>query len=68
MKTIVDYINDRLLSHTKIYLNESRGIFDLKITDEDNQEYKPYSDYKSEEFERIMEDSAKTRMFIHEAP
>ena len=27
MKTIVDYINDRLLSHTKIYLNESRGIF-----------------------------------------
>ena len=28
MKTIVDYINDRLLSHTKIYLNESRGIFD----------------------------------------
>ena len=28
MKTIVDYINDRLLSHTKIYLNESKGIFD----------------------------------------
>ena len=28
MKTIVDYINDRLLSHTKLYLNESRGIFD----------------------------------------
>ncbi len=28
MKTIVDYINDRLLSHTKICLNESRGIFD----------------------------------------
>ena len=28
MKTIVDYINDRLLSHIKIYLNESRGIFD----------------------------------------
>ena len=28
MKTIVDYINDRLLSHTKMYLNESRGIFD----------------------------------------
>ena len=28
MKTIVDYINERLLSHTKIYLNESRGIFD----------------------------------------
>ena len=28
MKTIVDYIDDRLLSHTKMYLNESRGIFD----------------------------------------
>lgn len=28
MKTIVDYINERLLSHTKLYLNESRGIFD----------------------------------------
>ena len=28
MKTIVDYINDRLLSHTKICLNESKGIFD----------------------------------------
>ena len=40
--------------------------YDLKITDEGNQEYKPFVDYKSEEFEKIMEDSAKTRMYIND--
>lgn len=39
---------------------------DLKITDQDNYEYKPFEDYKSEEFEKIMEDSAKTRMYIND--
>lgn len=39
---------------------------DLKITDETGYEYKAFSDYKSEEFEKIMENSAKTRMFIND--
>lgn len=38
---------------------------DLKITDQDNYEYKPFEDYKSEEFEQIMEDSAKKREYIN---
>lgn len=38
---------------------------ELKITDGDNYQYKPFSDYKSEEFERIMEDSAKKREYIN---
>jgi hypothetical protein len=38
---------------------------ELKITDGDNYEYKPFSDYKSEEFEKIMEDSAKKREYIN---
>lgn len=38
---------------------------DLKITDQDNYEYKPFEDYKSEEFEKIMEDSAKKREYIN---
>ena len=38
---------------------------DLKITDPDNYEYKPFEDYKSEEFEKIMEDSAKKREYIN---
>lgn len=39
---------------------------ELKITDSDNYEYKPFSDYKSEEFEKIMEDSAKKRDYINQ--
>ena len=38
---------------------------DLKITDEDNEEYKPFTDFKSEEFEKIMEDSAKKREYLN---
>ena len=38
---------------------------ELKITDGDNYEYKPFADYKSEEFEKIMEDSAKKREYIN---
>lgn len=38
---------------------------ELKITDEDNYEYKAFPDYKSEEFEKIMEDSAKKREYIN---
>lgn len=38
---------------------------DLKITDASNYEYKPFSDYRSEEFEKIMENSAKKREYIN---
>lgn len=38
---------------------------ELKITDEDNEEYKPFTDYKSEEFDEIMQDSAKKREYLN---
>lgn len=38
---------------------------DLKITDEDNEEYQPFTDYKSEEFDLIMQDSAKKREYLN---
>ena len=38
---------------------------DLKITDENNEEYKPFTDYKSEEFDKIMQDSAKKREYLN---
>ena len=38
---------------------------ELKITDGSNYEYKPFADYRSEEFEKIMEDSAKKREYIN---
>ncbi len=38
---------------------------ELKITDEDDQEYKPCTDYKSEEFEQIMNDSATKREYVN---
>jgi hypothetical protein len=38
---------------------------DLKITDENNYEYKPFPDYTSDVFEKIMEDSAKKRDYIN---
>lgn len=62
-----DFENRLFISNLRhSFLESYMSGYDLKITDEDNQEYKPYSDYKSEEFERIMEDSAKTRMFIND--
>lgn len=38
---------------------------ELKITDEDNEEYKPFTDYKSDDFEKIMQDSAKKREYLN---
>ena len=62
-----DFENRLFISNLRhSFLESYMSGYDLKITDEDNQEYKPYSDYKSEEFEKIMEDSAKTRMFIND--
>ena len=50
-----DFENRLFISNLRhSFLESYMSGYDLKITDEDNQEYKPYSDYKSEEFERIM--------------
>ena len=38
---------------------------ELKITDEDNEEYKPFTDYKSDDFEQVMQDSAKKREYLN---
>jgi len=38
---------------------------ELHITDEDNEEYKPFTDYKSDEFDAIMQDSAKKREYLN---
>lgn len=38
---------------------------EMKITDEDNEEYKPFKDYKSDEFENIMQDSTKKREYLN---
>lgn len=38
---------------------------DLKITDEDNEEFKPFTDYASEEFNKIMQESAKKREYLN---
>lgn len=38
---------------------------ELKITDEDNEEYKPFTEYSSDEFENIMQDSAKKREYLN---
>lgn len=62
-----DFENRLFISNLRhSFLESYMSGYDLKITDEDNQEYKPFVDYKSEEFEKIMEDSAKTRMFIND--
>lgn len=37
----------------------------LKITDKDNEEYVPFSDYESNEFDKIMQESAKKREYIN---
>ena len=47
------------------FLNSYMKDEDLKITDEDNEEYKPFTDYKSEEFDKIMQDSAKKREYLN---
>ena len=62
-----DFENRLFISNLRhSFLESYMSGYDLKITDEGNQEYKPFVDYKSEEFEKIMEDSAKTRMFIND--
>lgn len=38
---------------------------ELKITDEDNEEYAPFTDYKSDEFDEIMQESAKKREYLN---
>ena len=69
-KTITKFTDDfyrRLfianLRHSFInsYLDNS----DLKITDEDNEEYTPFVDYKSDEFTAIMENSATKRDYLN---
>ena len=37
----------------------------LKITDKDNEEYVPFSDYESNEFNEIMQESAQKREYIN---
>lgn len=49
-------------SFLKSYMNGE----DLKITDEDNEEYKPFTDYKSDEFDDIMQHSAKLREYLND--
>jgi len=62
-----DFENRLFISNLRhSFLESYMSGYDLKITDEGNQEYKPFVDYKSEEFEKIMEDSAKTRMYIND--
>ena len=38
---------------------------DIKITDENNEEFKPFTDYNSQEFDNIMQDSAKKRLYLN---
>ena len=38
---------------------------ELKITDEDNEEYVPFTDYQSDEFNKIMQDSATKRDYLN---
>ena len=61
-----DFENRLFISNLRhSFLESYMSGYDLKITDESNQEYKPFADYKSEEFEKIMEDSAKKREYIN---
>ena len=69
-KAIAKFEND---FNNRLFISNLRHAFlesymsgnDLKITDDSNYEYKPFSDYKSDEFEKIMEDSAKKREYIN---
>jgi len=51
------------LRHT--FLESYMNGDELKITDEENEEYKPFTDYESDEFLKIMEDSAKKREYLN---
>lgn len=51
------------LRHT--FLESYMNGDDLKITDEDNEDYVPFEDYTSTEFDKIMQDSAKTRDYLN---
>ena len=59
--------NDRLLSTNLRYAFLSSYMDDkqLHITDEDNKEYKPFTDYESEDFGEILEHSAKLREVLN---
>ena len=49
----------------KAFLESYMSSNDMKITDEDNYKYTPFDDYSSEEFQKIMEDAAKKRVYIN---
>lgn len=59
--------NQRLLitNLRHAFLNSYMNGEDLKITDEDNEEYVPFNDYTSEEFNKIMQDSATKREYLN---
>ena len=38
---------------------------ELKITDEDNEEFEPFKDYASDDFDKIMQESAKKREYLN---
>ena len=59
--------NDRLLSTNlrHAFLASYMDDKDLHITDEDNQEYKPFTDYQSDDFAEVLEHSAKIREYLN---
>lgn len=69
-KAIAKFEND---FNNRLFISNLRHAFlesymsgnDIKITDDSNYEYKPFNDYKSAEFENIMQDSAKKREYIN---
>ena len=62
-----DFANRLVIANLRhSFLESYMADNDLKITDENNYEYKAFSDYKSDEFAKILEDSSKTRMYINE--
>ena len=70
-KTYMDFVKICALKNNDIanlrhsFLESYMSGNELKITDGSNYEYKPFADYRSEEFEKIMEDSAKKREYIN---
>ena len=62
-----DDFNDRLLSTNlrHAFLASYMDDKDLHITDEDNKEYKPFTDYQSDDFAEILEHSAKLRELLN---
>ena len=49
----------------KSFLESYMNGEDLKITDDDGYKYEQFDDYTSEDFEKILEDSANTRIHIN---